>query len=83
MAAAGARSKALGSSEPGWPPASLGCEATVGPIAPWLLQPETAITANQQVANLVARLRESNKAKLQRRGTAGKNARKYLVNHHG
>jgi hypothetical protein len=35
----------------------------VGEIAPGLLQPETAITAKQQLANLVAGLRESNKAK--------------------
>jgi hypothetical protein len=35
----------------------------IGPIAPGALQPETAITANQQVANLVARLRKSNKAR--------------------
>jgi hypothetical protein len=35
----------------------------IGPIAPGALQPETANRANQQVANLVARLRKSNKAK--------------------
>jgi hypothetical protein len=35
----------------------------IGPIAPGVLQPETAITANQQAANLVARLRKSNKAR--------------------
>jgi len=36
----------------------------IGPIAPGALQPETAITANQQAANLVARLQKSNKARL-------------------
>jgi hypothetical protein len=35
----------------------------VGPIALGVLQPETAVTANQQMPNLVARLRENNKAK--------------------
>jgi hypothetical protein len=43
--------------------AILAWEATVGPIALGVLQPETTVNANQQVANLVARLREKNKAK--------------------
>ena len=35
----------------------------MGPIALGVLQPETTVTANQQAANLVARLRVNNKAK--------------------
>jgi hypothetical protein len=34
----------------------------VGPIALGVLQPEMAITANQQAANLIARLQQNNKA---------------------
>jgi hypothetical protein len=64
MAAAGARSWANASKDSDCPAAAIfASEAMVGPIALGVLQPETAVAANQQVANLVARLRENNKAK--------------------
>ena len=64
MAAAGARSWAYASRDSDCPAAAIfAWEAIVGPIAFGVLQPEIAVTANQHVANLVAWLRENNKAK--------------------
>jgi hypothetical protein len=51
--------------------------------APGAVQPDTTATAIQQAANLVARLRLTNKKNAPKGRDAARSARKQAVNHHG